>query len=76
MAWPYTVRLIRMHVLSSPYASYHQEPRIIAVQADLADWAATRKVVEGLGPVHLLVNNAAAAAPKPFLETTQQDMEL
>ena len=62
--------------LSFPCASNHQEPRIIPVQADLADWAATRKAVEGLGPVHLLVNNAATAVIKPFLEHTQQDMEL
>ena len=42
---------------------------------DLSDWAATRKVVEELGPIDLLVNNAAVLSPMLFVnfDETIQD---
>ena len=42
---------------------------------DLTDWDATRKAVEGVGPIHLLVNNAGVAEITPFLETTKAEMD-
>lgn len=37
---------------------------------DLADWEATEQALGGVGPVDLLVNNAAVAFLQPFLEVT------
>jgi NAD(P)-dependent dehydrogenase (short-subunit alcohol dehydrogenase family) len=49
----------------------------IAVQADLQDGHSVTRAVEEvcaqLGPVGILVNNAAATQSKPFLETTEED---
>lgn len=54
--------------------------RAIAVQLDLGDDASVRaavaSVTAALGPVELLVNNAATAREKPFLEITDADWEL
>lgn len=51
--------------------------KAIAVGADLTDGAAVDRAVDEvgsrLGPVEVLVNNAAATQSKPFLETTEQD---
>ena len=41
---------------------------------DLSDWAATRKVVEEIGPIDLLVNNAGIFAITPFLETEETEL--
>ena len=49
----------------------------VAVGADLRDRAAVEAAVaaaaEALGPIEVLVNNAAATQSKPFLETTEDD---
>lgn len=49
----------------------------VAVGADLQDGAAVSRAVEmikdDLGPVGILINNAAATQSKPFLETTEED---
>lgn len=37
---------------------------------DISDVAAVKKQLESLGPIHLLVNNAAVADLQPFLEVT------
>jgi NAD(P)-dependent dehydrogenase (short-subunit alcohol dehydrogenase family) len=51
--------------------------KAIAVGADLRDGAAVSRAVEDvknqLGPIDILVNNAAATQSKPFLETTEED---
>jgi 2-hydroxycyclohexanecarboxyl-CoA dehydrogenase len=49
----------------------------IAIGADLQDGEsvtrAVREVGEKLGPIDILINNAAATQSKPFLETTEED---
>ncbi|CAN0127391.1 unnamed protein product [Rangifer tarandus platyrhynchus] len=47
-------------------------PGMEPVCVDLGDWEATEKALGGVGPVDLLVNNAAVALMKPFLETTKE----
>jgi len=53
--------------------------RAIAVGADLRDRASVDRAVDDvatrLGPIGVLVNNAAATQSKPFLETTEEDWE-
>ena len=41
---------------------------------DLSDWAATRKAVEEIGPVDLLVNNAAILRLTAFLEVEEAEI--
>lgn len=49
----------------------------MAIGADLADGESVRTAVaavgDELGPIDVLVNNAAATQSKPFLETTEED---
>jgi 3-oxoacyl-[acyl-carrier protein] reductase len=51
----------------------------IAIQADAADAAAVKaaveKAVETFGQLDILVNNAGTAIPKPFEETTLEEMD-
>ncbi|XP_057632044.1 carbonyl reductase [NADPH] 2 [Chionomys nivalis] len=47
-------------------------PGIEPVCVDLGDWEATEKALGGIGPVDLLVNNAAVALMQPFLEVTKE----
>lgn len=42
---------------------------------DLGDWGATEKALGGVGPVDLLMNNAAMALMRPFLEVTKEDFD-
>ena len=39
---------------------------------DLGDWEATERALGSVGPVDLLVNNAAVALLQPFLEVTKE----
>ena len=52
----------------------------IAAEADLRDGPATaamvQRVEDELGPIGVLINNAAAVQRKPFLETTPDDWHL
>ncbi|HEX3726168.1 MAG TPA: 3-oxoacyl-ACP reductase family protein [Pirellulales bacterium] len=52
--------------------------KAIAFQADATDAgavkAAIEKTVATFGPLHVLVNNAGTAIPKPFEETTLEEM--
>lgn len=50
-------------------------PEIQPVVCDLSDWDKTRSTVTSLGPIDLLVNNAALALNNPFLEATKEDFE-
>ncbi|XP_051273140.1 L-xylulose reductase isoform X1 [Dicentrarchus labrax] len=43
---------------------------ISPVCVDLADWGATEVALRDIGPIDLLVNNAACASLQPFLEVT------
>ncbi|XP_045428266.1 L-xylulose reductase isoform X1 [Pipistrellus kuhlii] len=47
-------------------------PGVEPVCVDLGDWAATERALAGVGPVDLLVNNAAMALLQPFLEVTKE----
>lgn len=51
--------------------------RAITVAADLRDGASVNRAVldvaTRLGPIDVLINNAAATQSKPFLETTEED---
>lgn len=49
-----------------------QCPGIEPVCVDLGDWDATEKALGGIGPVDLLVNNAALVIMQPFLEVTKE----
>src|ERR1700740_2641750 len=53
--------------------------KAIAIQADAADAAAVRaaveETVETFGGLDILVNNAGTAIPKPFEETTLEEMD-
>jgi L-xylulose reductase len=50
-------------------------PKITTICVDLGDWNATRAAVEKVGPVDCLVNNAAVAEVKPFLNITQEHFD-
>lgn len=39
---------------------------------DLGDWEATEKALGRIGPVDLLVNNAAVALVQPFIQSTKE----
>lgn len=53
-----------------------QSPKIETVCVDLTDWDATKKMVQNVLPIDLLVNNAGVALLKPFLEATSEDFDL
>nr|XP_057917889.1 L-xylulose reductase [Doryrhamphus excisus] len=50
-------------------------PSIIPVCVDLADWGATAAALKNIGPIDLLVNNAAYANLQPFLEVTPDQFD-
>ncbi|XP_011371972.1 L-xylulose reductase [Pteropus vampyrus] len=47
-------------------------PGVEPVCVDLGDWEATERALGNVGPVDLLVNNAAVALLQPFLEITKE----
>lgn len=47
-------------------------PGVEPVCVDLGDWEATERALGNVGPVDLLVNNAAVALLQPFLEVTKE----
>lgn len=51
-------------------------PGTETVCVDLADWEATEQALRGVGPVDLLVNNAAVAFLQPFLEVTKEAYDM
>nr|XP_020761711.1 carbonyl reductase [NADPH] 2 isoform X1 [Odocoileus virginianus texanus] len=66
-------RVVALSRTNADLVSLSKEcPGIEPVCVDLGDWEATEKALGGVGPVDLLVNNAAVALMKPFLETTKE----
>ncbi|KAM5151148.1 carbonyl reductase [NADPH] 2 [Callospermophilus lateralis] len=47
-------------------------PGVEPLCVDLGDWEATERALGSVGPVDLLVNNAAVALMQPFLEVTKE----
>lgn len=52
-----------------------EEPRVKAINVDLEDWEATRKAVEGVGHIDLLVNNAGINVLESFLDIKQESFD-
>jgi len=50
-------------------------PGIKTVSVDLSDWPATAAAVESVGPIHLLVNNAAQTSLQKFLDITPDNLD-
>lgn len=51
-------------------------PSVRPVCVDLSDWEATEAALKDIGPVDLLVNNAAYASLQPFLEVTPEQFDM
>ncbi|XP_041939631.1 L-xylulose reductase isoform X3 [Alosa sapidissima] len=51
-------------------------PSVRPVCVDLSDWEATEAALKDVGPVDLLVNNAAYASLQPFLEVTPEQFDM
>ena len=52
-----------------------QIPSIETHTLDLSDWDATRTLVQSLGPIDLLVNNAGIIKVTPFLEVSKEEVD-
>ena len=52
-----------------------EEPRVKAINVDLEDWEATRKAVERVGHIDLLVNNAGINVLESFLDIKQESFD-
>ncbi|XP_076170907.1 L-xylulose reductase [Ptiloglossa arizonensis] len=53
-----------------------EDPRIEIVCTDLLDWNSSRKAVQSVLPIDLLVNNAGVARLRSFLDATEEDFDL
>ncbi|XP_077019263.1 carbonyl reductase [NADPH] 2 isoform X2 [Tamandua tetradactyla] len=66
-------RVVAVSRTGGDLVSLSQEcPGIEPVCVDLGDWEATAQALGDVGPVDLLVNNAAVALLQPFLEVTKE----
>ncbi|XP_036138402.1 L-xylulose reductase isoform X1 [Monomorium pharaonis] len=52
------------------------DPKIQPICVNLRDWDATKKAVQSILPIDLLVNNAAVACLSPFLDITPEEFDL
>ncbi|XP_072882191.1 L-xylulose reductase-like isoform X1 [Hemitrygon akajei] len=50
-------------------------PKMLTICVDLGNWEATENALKDVGPVDLLVNNAAVSILEPFLEVTQEAVD-
>ncbi|XP_014769651.1 D-erythrulose reductase [Octopus bimaculoides] len=50
-------------------------PTIVPVVCDLSNWDRTREIVSSLGPIDLLVNNAAVGSLSPFVDAAKEDLD-
>ncbi|XP_076623274.1 L-xylulose reductase [Colletes latitarsis] len=55
---------------------YKEDPSIQSLCVDLLDWNATKKAIQSVLPIDLLVNNAGVARLEPFLKATEEDFDL
>lgn len=52
-----------------------QCPSVTPLCVDLADWGATEATLQDVGPIDLLVNNAACTSLQPFLDVTPDQFD-
>ncbi|KAK2174270.1 hypothetical protein NP493_814g00000 [Ridgeia piscesae] len=52
-----------------------ENPSMHTVCVDLSDWVATRKAVEEIGPIDLLVNVAGIVSMAPFVDTDESTLD-
>lgn len=52
-----------------------ERPSIVPLCVDLSDWGATAAALQDVGPIDLLVNNAAYASLQPFLDVTPDQFD-
>ncbi|KAL2726790.1 L-xylulose reductase isoform X1 [Vespula squamosa] len=53
-----------------------EDPKIIPLCVNLRDWKATRKAIENILPIDLLVNNAGVGHVSSFFDATPEDFDL
>ena len=54
---------------------FFQLPEIETVVCDLRDWDATRRAVEELGDIHLLVNNAGVLTMEDAVDESPDNFD-
>lgn len=59
----------------SPESLKKEVPSIKTIAVDLSDWNATKNALKNIGPVDLLVNNAALAVLAPLTEVTEEQID-
>lgn len=52
-----------------------EEPSIEIHAQDISEWKNTRDLIESIGLVDMLVNNAAVDTPKPILDITEENFD-
>ena len=50
-------------------------PSVTTVQCDLRDWDKTREVLQTVGDIDLLVNNAGVTKVDRFLDVKKEDID-
>ncbi|XP_051888634.1 L-xylulose reductase [Pristis pectinata] len=67
------VEVIAVTRTQSDLDSLVQEcPKMLTICVDISNWEATENALKDVGPIDLLVNNAAVSILEPFLEVTQE----